>query len=157
MLAEVIGNKYVFDYCSKINGVEIIVNKVKKLISQKQNEHNSDIIKDFIKNELESLKFDFSYIGTRYLYECICECYNKKYRYDINLKTEIYPIISKKYHKTVNSIKASIFQATSIMYYEISESDISAYFGYHVINKPKPKDIIFVILQKINFEDETLF
>lgn len=156
MLPEVIDNKCLFNYCSKINGIDFVVNQIKELTKEKQNKCCEDTVNRIIKEQLENLKFDFSYIGTKYLYECICECYYKNNVYNINFKKEIYPIISKKYHKTINSIKASIYQAISIMYYEVSESELSNYFGYHVINKPKPRDIIFVILEKIKCKNETL-
>ena len=150
ILKEIVGNKYVYNYCSKINGIDFIIKQVKELIKEKQNKYYINSIRYRIKEELEILKFDFSYIGTKYLCDCICECYSKKDAYNINLKKEIYPIISNRYHKTINSIKTSIFQATSIMYYEINKTDLSNYFGYNIINKPKPKDIIFTILQKIS-------
>lgn len=102
------------------------------------------------KKELENLKYNFSYLGTKYLCECIYECYNKNKIYDINLNKDIYPIISKKYHKTISSIKANIFQATSIMYYEIEEQILQEYFGYNVRSKPKTKDIITRVLQKLH-------
>lgn len=149
LLAKIIGNKYVFGYCSKTNGIDFIIKQIKDLTDEKQKINCIDSIKNRIKVELEALKFDFSYIGTKYLYECIYECYYKTNIYDINLNHDIYPIISKKYHKTINSIKTSIFQSTSIMYYEIDEHTLSNYFGYNIISKPKPKDIIITILQKI--------
>lgn len=156
MLSEIISNKCVFNYCSKIRGIDLVVKQIKELTKEKQDKYSIDTVNSLIKEELEILKFNFSYIGTKYLCECICECYYKNNIYNINLKKEIYPIISKKYHKTINAIKASISQATSIMYYEVSESDLSNYFGYHIINKPKPKDIIFAILEKIKCKNETL-
>jgi response regulator RpfG family c-di-GMP phosphodiesterase len=149
LLREVVESKYIFNYCSKINGIDFIIREVQEILNIKQKCHNIASINEQIKVELENLNFDFSYIGTRYLYDCICECHNKENIYDINLKKDIYPIISKKHHKNINSIKASISQATSIMYYETDENILSNYFGYSIISKPKPKDIIITILQKI--------
>ena len=150
LLSQVIGNKYVFDYCSKINGMDFIITKIKKLLELKRKCYNITLIKEKIKKELENLKYNFSYLGTKYLCECIYECYNKNKIYDINLNKDIYPIISKKYHKTISSIKANIFQATSIMYYEIEEQILQEYFGYNVRSKPKTKDIITRVLQKLH-------
>lgn len=149
LLTKIIGNKFVFNYCSKINSIDFIMKQIEILANEKQKTYNMDSIKNQIKVELESLKFDFSYIGTKYLYECIYECYYKTNIYDINLNKDIYPIISKKYHKTINSIKTSIFQSISIMYYEIDETVLSNYFRYTITSKPKCKDIIFKVLQKI--------
>ena len=149
LLAKVVRNKYIYNYCSKTNGIDFILTQVKNLINEKQTINYIDSIRNKIKIELENLKFDFSYIGTKYLSECIYECYLKSNAYNFNLNKHIYPIISKKYNKTINSIKASIFQSTSIMYYEIDKDILSDYFGYNIINKPKPKDIISTILQRI--------
>ena len=149
LLSQIVGNQYVFDYCSKINSMDLIVHKIKDLLEQKKSCSHLTSIKDQIKIELENLKYNFSYAGTKYLYECIYECYNKDKIYDINLNKDIYPIISHKYHKTISSIKANIFQATSVMYYEIEEDILDEYFGYNIKSKPKTKDIITIILQKL--------
>lgn len=116
------------------------------MIKQKEKDCCIGTIENQIKMELENLRFNFAYNGTKYLYECICECY---YKSSINLNKDIYPIISKKYNKTVNAIKSSIFQSISLMYYETEEQFLSEYFGYTIINKPKTKEIIFIILQKV--------
>lgn len=149
LLTEIVGNKCVFSYCSKTSGIDFIIKELNVLTNEKQREFYTDSLKNQIKIELELLNFDFSYIGTKYLCDCIYECYFKNNIYDINLKKDIYPIISKKYHKTINSIKTSIFQATTIMYYQIDEVYLSSYFGYRIINKPKTKDIIASVLKKI--------
>ncbi len=146
LLKKTIGNKCIYSYSSKINGLGFIIEKLENLISEKQKINYIDSIKEQIQTELNMLKFDFSYIGTKLLYESIYECYCKTNMYDINLNKDIYPIISKKYHKNINSIRTSIFQSISMMYYEIEEEKLSNYFGYKIIRKPKTKDIIFAIL-----------
>ena len=65
------------------------------------------------------------------------------------MNKEIYPIISKKYNKTINTIKVDIFKSTYIMYYDVDENILSNYFGYGILKKPKIKDIIYKVLQKI--------
>lgn len=67
----------------------------------------------------------------------------------INLSQNIYPILAQKYQKTCISIKTSIFQSISIMYYEIEEDKLFSYLGYYSNKKPKAKDIIYAILQKL--------
>lgn len=150
LLSQIIGNQYIFDYCSKINGMDLIVHKIKELLEEKKKCSRITSIKEQIKTELENLKYNFSYAGTKYLYECICECYARKKLYDFNLNKDIYPIISHKYHKTISSIKANIFQATSLMYCEIEEDILEEYFGYNIKSKPKTKDIITMILLKLH-------
>lgn len=147
MLSKVIGNQYIFNYCSKINSTNFLIEQIKLLLSQKHTEKDTLYIR--IKKEMEKLNFNFSYIGTKYLYDCICECAKNYNIYDINLTKNIYPIIAKKYNKKISSIKANIFHSEMIMYYETEEKTLKNYFGYNVIYKPKTKDIITTILQKL--------
>lgn len=149
LLRQAYKNEYVFSYCTKTNSVNYIVSNIKELIEEKKNSDYSYFIKEQIKSELEKLHFKFSYIGTKYLYDIIYECCKQNKLYDINLKSEIYPIISKRYHKAMNTVKSNIFQAISIMYTELDVHILSNYFGYEVIEKPKAKDIINIVLQKI--------
>ena len=109
-----------------------------------------DTIKQQIQEELEKLNFNFSYIGTKYLIDCIYECYYQNKIYDVNLNKDIYPIVSKKFNKSINSIRANIFQSISIMYYDNDENNLSNYFGYKILSKPKNKDLIIHILQKLH-------
>lgn len=149
LLRQVKNNKYIYTYYSKVNGYETIINDIKNIVDEKQKTQKSDLITEQIKNELQKLKFNFSYIGTKYLYDCIKECYDREDIYNINLKSDIYPILAKKYNKTINSIKSCIFKSIVIMYCESSEQNLSDYFGYKIITKPKMKDIIFGVIQKI--------
>ena len=149
LLKQIIGNNYVYNYSSKVNGFDSIINSIKKLVNENQHHIEMNLINEQIKLELQKLNFDFSYIGTKYLYECICECFYKDNIYNINFKKEIYPIISQKYNKTINSVKTSICQSTSIMYCNTDEKLLSNYLGYNIINKPKPKDVIITVLEKL--------
>lgn len=149
LLKEIIGNKYIFNYISKTNSLDVIIKQLKELICVKEKENSKDLIQEQIKTELELLHFNFSYIGTQYLYECVYQCYLKKNLYNINLYKEIYPTISKKYHKTISSIKANIFLTISRMYCEIDEKELYDYFGYNIIEKPKTKELVINILQKM--------
>ncbi len=72
------------------------------------------------------------------------------------MNKEIYPIISKKYNKTINSIRINIFQTISIMYNEIEKKKLSNYFGYNVIAKPKTKEVIINILEKIIYRNKKI-
>lgn len=149
LLGKLNNNKYIYTYCSKLNIFETIIDDIKELAYQKEEIHENNLIKDQIINELQKLNFNFSYIGTKFLCDCIEECFNKGDLYNINLKKDIYSILAKKYHKTINSIKSSIFKTISEMYYESDEKHLSDYFGYKIIMKPKTRDIISIVLQKI--------
>lgn len=146
LLSKAIKNKYIYNYCSKSMGIEYIIRHIKNLVGKKETNYTPFFLDTGIRLELEKLNFDFSYNGTKYLYDCIHETYLSDHKYDINLDKEIYPILSKKYHKTKNSIKTNIFHAISMMYYDVEESVLSNYFGYDVISKPKTKELISTIM-----------
>lgn len=148
ILKKINENKFIFNYCLKFNDIEII-NNLNNLVNENQERIPIKLVKNKIKIELEKLYFNFSYLGTKYLYECIYQCYYQKDYYNINLSKDIYPIISKRYNKSINSIKINIFQASYIMYCSNDKISLSKYFGYRIIEKPKTKDIIFIVLQKI--------
>jgi len=149
LISKIVRNKLIFNYHSKIDEISLIINDIKELVLKKEKEYNIDIINKKIQKELYKLNYNFSYIGTKYLCEIIYECHKPNNIYNINLNKEVYPIISKKYNKTINSIKCSIFKATYLMYYDINESKLTEYFGYKITSKPKTKDIIYRILEKI--------
>ena len=141
----IMDSMYIFSYCNMNN----LIYNINDLLSGKMNISTNNVVKEKIKTELEKLHFNFTYSGTKYLFECIYECYCRNKKNNINLTKEIYAIISKKYHKTINTIKVDIFKATDIMYYETDIDVLSNYFGYEILKKPKTKDIITHILQKI--------
>lgn len=150
LLNQVINKKSVFTYSSKIDNINSFIDKVRELSKEKQDISLKDSIKEKISSELEYLGFDFSYIGTKYLYDCIYECYLSDTLYNINFSKHIYPILSKKYNKSQVLIKANIFQAIGQMYRTIDKDKLSTYFGYSLLDKPTTKEIIFIILQKIS-------
>lgn len=150
LLAEIIHHPCVYAYHSKVAGVQCLLKTLNDLLLEKKQEKSNDVIKNLITKELTILNYNFSYVGTKYLSECIYHSYYKTDRFDINLNKEIYPILSKKYHKTINSIKCNIYQATNAMYYDIEEEALCHYLGYQVNHKPKAKDIIKEVLAKIS-------
>lgn len=149
ILKDIMKNEYIFGYFSKANCIDFLLTEIKNLVKEKQNQKSIETIEYKIKNELKKLKLNFSYVGTKYLYECICECYYRNIIYDINLNKDIYPIISKKYNKRIDSIKSNISKAITLMYYENEEKYLSNYFGYDILSRPKTKDIITKILFNI--------
>lgn len=149
LLSEIIGSPYIFTYNSKICGIDPIIENVRKIIEDKnENAKNSNLIQS-INYELSKLNFNFTYIGTKYLAECIYQAYHQTNRYDINLNKTIYPVISKKYNKSINSIKTNINHATNNMYFDTEEKLLLKYFGYSITCKPRPKDIILEIIKNI--------
>ena len=148
-------NVYVYDYilksddivddCKSINNM--ITTKINFLIND--NGIEEDKIKEKIKKELQYLGYNLSYNGTKYLIEAIYLLYTSNNYYDDNLERDIYPIIAKKYGKTINAIKCNIINATNSMYYDCEENKLSNYLYNYQYCKPGPKRVIYAILNKI--------
>lgn len=90
-----------------------------------------------------------SYNGTKYLSEVILEVYKRKDLYIDNLNKCIYPIIAEKHNKSINTICGNIKQATNSMLLDCKEEIIMEYFNYTIFVKPKLKEIIFTIVNKL--------
>ena len=73
----------------------------------------------------------------------------RNHDYSENLNKNIYPVIAKKYNKTVNNVKCSITSATTSMFYDCDETRLKNYFNFYTVIKPKPKVVIHTILNKI--------
>lgn len=101
-----------------------------------------------IKEELKSLKYNYSYKGTKYLEESIYLLYKKGYEKD-NLSKDIYPIIAKKYNAKIQTVKCDIIQASAISYYECEQEKMEEYFGLELNSKPKTKDIMFAVMRNL--------
>lgn len=99
---------------------------------------------------LSELNYSYLHIGTKLLLDCIYEVYKMEKIYDINLENEVYPIISQKYKKSKLNIKCSINYATTQMYYNTNKRCLYNFFGFKIIEKPKPKDIIIEVIKKLN-------
>lgn len=107
------------------------------------------IIKNKICDELRKLKYNFSYIGTRYFVEVIYILYALNKKYNCNFKKEIYPLIEEKYENSVNNIKCSIAYATDKMFYDCDEDFLKEYIGEFYYSKPGPKTIAFAVIKRI--------
>lgn len=115
LILQIRNSPYLFSYINKTSGMEKILQEIEKLITIK--EDDKSLIEYKICNELETLHYNFSYVGTKYLMETILLLYNTKLWEDIKLEKDIYPIISKKYKKSVNNIKCNIIHATNEMFF----------------------------------------
>lgn len=150
LIPKIIGNKYVFSYNIKGTNTENISKDINMLINEKKSNNKSQNIKNLIKQELKKLNYNSSYIGTKYLLDCIYESYKINEGTNLNLQKNIYPIIAKKYMTTINTVKSNINKSTSQMYFDCNESSLEEYLGFYLLNsKPKIKDIITKILNKI--------
>lgn len=111
---------------------------------------NNDNIRKFILEELKFIGYNPSYYGTKYLIECIYYIYKNFDIYEESTISEIYPILAKKYNKSINNIKCSITRATSIMFSECEENKLKSYLGTFTIPKTGSKVIIQTIINKLN-------
>lgn len=139
-------NYYIYSYIIKPFTQETFT----KNILQFFNKNNKKSIIDMIKFELETLNFKSSYIGTKYLIDCIYQVYLMGNRYSFHLFTEVLPIISKKYRKSIDCIYGSIKNAINNMYFDCKEDIFKEYFNIYEPSKPKPKDLICKVLDNIN-------
>ena len=140
-------NAYLFSYISENTDISKIIMEIEKLAKIKEDEKS--LIEYKICNELKYLQYNFSYVGTKYLMEAILLLYYNKLWEDIKLEKEIYPIISKKYKKSVNSIKCNIIYATNEMFFDCNQETLLSYLEEYSLLKPVPKKIIFSVLEKI--------
>jgi hypothetical protein len=143
--ANAIRNSYILSYINNINQInDIIFNKNKEKIMKKQ-----DVLKR-IQLEMKKLNFKFSYIGTKYMLECIFEIYLNKDYENINLNRDIYPIIAKRYNTSINNIKSNITQSYIRMIYDCSIDTLEDYLKIYVGKQnPKKKEVINAILRNV--------
>lgn len=100
------------------------------------------------------MNFNYSYNGTRYIKDVLFELYIKKNYNCYNLQKDIYPIIAKKYNKSLNNIKSSIALAIKIMCVDCEESILKEYFYLYDGEVPKTKEVICIILDNIIIKEK---
>ena len=137
------------DMNKTVNSINILINS-KLLLSSKNIDCDKEKnIKNKIKQELEYIGYNLLHLGTKYLIETIYILHTLEEYYDDNLEKDIYPIVASKYGKTMNNIKCNIRNATELMYYDNKEEKIMKYFKFAVSRKPKTKDVISIVLNKL--------
>lgn len=105
--------------------------------------------RDTISAELEFIGYKFKYKGTHYLRDTIMQLYSDDNTMVDNLQTIIYPIVGKKYDKTVYNVKSSISKATEHMYCECDSTRLKDYFKLTNDVKPTVKQVIFTVISKL--------
>ena len=113
------------------------------------NEEKDEKIIELITKELSKLNFNFKYYGTKYLIESIFIVYYLNKSNNVNLSKEVFPILSNKYNKSIDTIHSNIKKSINIMYYDCEEKVLMKYFCYLSIKKPTLKEIILTVLEKI--------
>lgn len=141
-------DSYIYEYISSQESISAIFLKIHEIVKNKSTQFNKSILLSKIYKELEYIGYNLSYNGTRYLAESIALIYNN-YDCSENLNKDVYTVIAKKYNKTVNTVKGNIRAATNSMFYECDENRLKDYFNFYTISKPKPKLVIFTVLNKL--------
>lgn len=100
-------------------------------------------------NELKYIGYKLNYRGTQYLIDAILHTYVTQDTMNNTLQSHIYPIIAKKYNKTILNVKSSITKATECMYYACDTKKLSNYFQFSCDSKPTTKQIIYAVINNI--------
>ena len=149
LTSQVIGNPFLYTFISKGMGLEKILSEIKELSDIKQNEILQKNFSFLIDNELHTLGYKESLVGTKYLRETINLIASTDLTSD-NLKNNVYPIIAKRHNKSVHNIKCNINNATEMMNCTCKKDIIKKYFVfYDDYSIATPKQVIDTILTKI--------
>lgn len=149
MLLKVRNESYVYCVLDKLSSISNIIDKINELVKDK-NEKNKEIqIKNKITKQLQYLNYNLAHKGTQYLMDAIILIYHRGDDDIFNLKEDIYPVIAKKYNKTIYNIKSDINKANDYMYKICKKERIRKYFKFFDDSKPTVKNVIYTILNKI--------
>ena len=150
MLAKVRNENTVYDYINKMCSMSEIIEKVESLVKYKNEINNGKSLKKEIINELLELNYNLAHKGTIYLIDAIYIVYTQKMEDELNLKQNIYPILSQKYNKSIHCIKSDIVRATNYMDSNCDLITKQQYFLFHDNAKPTVKVVIYAILNRIH-------
>lgn len=139
---------YIHSILPSNSAISTVFEKISRLAKTKFDKVSTYNLTNKINNELEFIGYNLSYNGTKYLCECIAFLYNNS-KTSENLNKNIYPVIAKKYNKTVNNVKCNITSATYNMFYNCDEERLKNYFCFYTASRPNPKLVMFTVLNKI--------
>lgn len=141
-------NKYIYK-CIKLSSFEKLIYLLHSITDDKEDCTDDCIINNKIERELRKLNFNFSLKGTRYLIESINIIY-KNDLYNFNLTKDVFSVLSKKYCKSINTIKCDITQANNNMCEKCDKWMMMSYFGYFEdYYTPGPKDVMTKVFENI--------
>lgn len=141
-------NKYIYK-CIKLSSFEKLIYLLHSITDDKEDCTDDCIINNKIERELRKLNFNFSLKGTRYLIESINIIY-KNDLYNFNLTKDVFSVLSKKYCKSINTIKCDITQANNNMCEKCDKWMMMSYFGYFEdYSTPGPKDVMTKVFENI--------
>lgn len=150
------------NYIVKSNSIMEDVNNINPLFISKNtiqfcklSENEKLKVLKKITKELNTLGYNLELLGSKYLVEIIYILYVAIDYYNYNFEKDIYPIIAKKYGKSVNNIKTNIKNANEIMYFDNEEKKIMNYLETQRKTKPHTKQIVKAVLKKISFSSKS--
>lgn len=146
LFCQLSNNPYIYSAFSKPFVPKALMNSINQIVSFKDEE----IIRNKIINELQTIHYNFKYNGTQYLLDSIYQLYVTKNIDSENLSKNVYPVIAKKYNKSINNIHTNIKQATKFMYRDCNGDVLKKYFCFYDDIKPTEKEVIYTILNKIS-------
>ena len=154
MMCDIKDKTYVYCVLDKLCSISTILDKIKELVENKRQEKRELQAKNKIIKQLQYLNYNLSHKGTQYLIDAILIIYSRG-EYDIfNLKEDVYPVIAKKYNRTIYNIKSDINTANDYMYKICKRERIRKYFKFFDDSKPTVKNVIYTILDKLIDEEE---
>lgn len=149
LIYKIKNQEYIYGYLDKVCSISKIMDSVKQLIEDKNQEKRELQIKNEIIVQLQYLNYNLAHKGSQYLIDTILIIYERG-NYDIfNLKEEIYPIVAKRYNKSIHNIKCDINKANDYMYKICKKERIKEYFKFFDDSKPTVKNVIYTILNKV--------
>lgn len=154
-LLKIKDSPFTYCYISKGTSIDYIVKKIDQLIKLKSKDlirTTQKKIKKMATDELIKIGYNVKYKGTDYLSDTICLLYFSKNMKNLKLEKDIYPILAKKYGKSVNTIKCDIISATKQVEINTNENDVKKYFSFFFDKAITPKLVINTILNKIKYQ-----
>ena len=148
LMLQIRSNPYLYSYVNKMSSLDNALKEINKLIEIKEQEKSS--IEYIVYEELKKLHYNFSYVGTKYLYDAIIMIAQNKSIASKNLKNDVYVKVAKKYNEKVHNVKCNINNATIIMNCDCPKNIIMNYFNFLDSNsEATPKLVIDTILEKL--------
>lgn len=140
----------IYSCIDKVCSISEIIEKIDELVKYKNRKKNIHLLKDTIRQELQEIGYNLSHKGTLYLIDAISLIYVRKEEDDLNLKKDIYPLLSQKYNKPIYSIKSDIVKATDFMDSICSKAKKKEYFSFEDDSKLTVKLVIYTVLNNVH-------
>lgn len=94
-----------------------LYSNLNNIVTKISKSFETDMVEQYIINELLSIGFDFKYKGTKYLLETILYIYkNKRLELLENLEENVYKYVANINNKSILNVKTNIIRSTSNMY-----------------------------------------